>query len=412
MEWKECDQSKPLPINISDQVIVVGYSPTTTSITVRLSNETADKEYTDFIDECTTAALSSPAVGPLAKDAKVWAKYQNYWYRAKVETITSQKVTAVIQDLGLTITVAKDQLRLLQSKELFFRPKLTRTFRLKGMRQKDVMSSAIVRNMIERAMEKLELFTVSDNANNYIDLKYDGTPKSFNQSLLVTFERQTGIADEEPEKPVAKVTTEVAPVPSSGGDLVVGAKPTEVPQSVPIFTMDNISYPEYEPQMNKPNLFVFNAASDGMNWVINAMNFKHASDVKLLCTQVDSCGKALFKADFPGPPSSYDSIDLNQLCLIQTATGFDRCFYKTNEIFESIDTGVTYDNLPLAKVRFLTRELISCSYLMTLLLDDDHVEDMEAMEKKLKGLNMTMVNSIDTLIHMGDNSFKCIWKKA
>lgn len=404
MQWRESDQKPLLSVDIADRVAIVGYQGVTSTVTVRLVDAESDQKYMSLLEDCNADAERSPVVGTLQKDHKVWARLSGQWYRGKVDSVSyNQTVTVNLMDLGRVEEVAKENLRLLQSKDLFFRPAVTRSFRLKGLRQKDIFSSMAVRNRIEQAIAKKDLFTVTDNANNYIDLQIDGTPKSFNYTLLTLYERQTGLEEEALAAPPAaalEATRTTTTVTQGGGTL-----------TAPSFSVDSISYPAYDAELTTPPLYVFECAFDGLSWVLSAFHMKHMEEMRTLSLQIKGSGKALFKAT--EAPTGYGDLDLNQLCLINIeGEKYDRCSFRGDGAFESIDVGKRYEDVALRQVRVLPRELISQSYLMVLLLDDDYVEDMGAMTQLLQGLRNRPVNSIDRVIHMGGNNFKCIWKKA
>lgn len=396
MQWRDNDQNQPVAVNITDRVVIVGYQ-TTGSVTVRVLGDDKDQQFLSFLDDCNAEADRSPVAITVMKDTKVWALHREQWYRAKVEAVTGQKVTVLLLDLAMTKEMTKDKLRLLQCKSLFFHPSYTRAFRLKSLRQKDVFSSTAVRNYMEQAILKKDKFTVTDTANNYIDLQIDGTPKSFNHSLVLLYERQTGIIEEAPTPP-----PEVKTLSTTTSDRLV---------TVPIFYIASVTYPKYEPEIQSPLLYVFSTVYDGMTWVLNAFYMKHANELRNLSQQLKGAGKALFKGT--PHPKSFDDIELNQLCLLRNdGDDYDRCVYQADETFESIDVGLSYKNVTLDRVRHLPRELISASYLMVLLLDEDFVEDMKAMTNKLTGLKNCPVDQVDQLVHLGENKFKCIWRKV
>lgn len=407
MQWRDIDQKQLFNVSIADRVAVVGYQAG--SVTVRLIDEENDQRYVSFLDDCNGEAERSPVTGILAKDHKVWARVREQWYRGKVDTVTGQKVTVLLIDLAMTQEVARDNLRQLQSKELFFRPAYTRAFRLKGLRQNDIFSAASVRNRVEQAIAKRDKFTVTDTTNNYIDLQIDGTPKSLNHSLLLLFERQTGLDEVEEVTPPTPKPTPAAELRRT--TTTTSLEGGNVVKIAPKFTLENISYPPYAKEMTKPPLYVFDCVYDGMNWIINAFHMKHVAELRMLSATTKSEGKALFAAT--GPPASFDDFELNQLCLIQNKDDqFDRCAYRLDNAFESIDVGVRYQDVAVERIRLLPRVLISQSYLMVLLLDDDHVEDMAEMTKRLEGLKNSPVNSVDQVVHLDNNNFKCTWKRV
>lgn len=397
MQWRDNEQKHQLSVSISDKVVIVGYQ-LTGYVTVRLSgSDDIDSQYLRFLDDCNEEAERSPVVGALTEDSKVWARLDGQWYRAKVESANSQRITVQFVDLAMTEEVAKDDLRQLKSKDLFFRPTCTRSYRLKSLRQMDIFSSPAVRNRMQQAMKRKELFTVTDNTNNYIDLQLDGQPKSFNYSLVNLYERQTGIQEETEAAPPTEIRT------TTSNDQQV---------TIPLFTMDKISYPAYEAEMNKPPLYIFDTHYDGLTWIIHAFHMKYGTQLKLLLQQLKKVGKEVFQNQ--KAPASFDTMDVGQLFLLKNngVDDFDRCVYESGQCFQSIDVGKKYESVALDKVRYLPRELIAQSYLLNLLLDDDSVEDMVAMEEKLQGLKNCLEQSIDQLVHMGDNSFKCVWKKV
>ena len=207
MQWHDQQQQQTiLQVNITDRVAIVGYQPNG-SVTVRVLDGDKDLRYLNFLDECNAEAQRSPVAGNLMKDGKVWAHHKGQWYRARVEKVAGQTVTCQLLDLDMLMDVSKEQVRLLQSKELFFQPTLTRTYRLKNLRQKDIMSTQSVRNRLDLAIEKKEVFTVLDNANNYIELQIDGTPRSLNMYLVNLHERHEGVIEEVEAPPEIKMVT-------------------------------------------------------------------------------------------------------------------------------------------------------------------------------------------------------------
>lgn len=397
MQWRDNEQKHLLSVAISDRVVIVGYQ-LTGYVTVRLSGSNEiDAQYLSFLDDCNEEAERSPPAGALSEDAKVWARLDGQWYRGKVEMANSQRIMVQFVDLAMTEEVAKDDLRQLKSKDLFFRPTCTRSYRLKSLRQMDIFSSPAVRNRMQQAMKRKELFTVTDNLNNYIDLQLDGQPKSFNYSLVNLYERQTGVQDEMESLPPTEIRT------TTSNDQQV---------TIPLFTLDKISYPAYEAEMSKPQLYIFDTHFDGLTWIIHAFHMKYGAQLKLLLQQLKKVGKEVFQNQ--KAPSGFDALDVGQLFLLKNegVDDFDRCVYESGQTFLSIDVGKRYEGVALDKVRYLPRELISQSYLLNLLLDDDSVEDMDAMYKKLQGLKNCPEQSIDHLVHMGDNTFKCVWKNV
>lgn len=391
MQWKDYEQKELLAINIADRVVVVGYL-LTGCVTVRPEDD-KDNRYENFLDDCNAEAERSPAVGGLAEDFKVWARFRDQWYRARVEKVTSQQVTVNLLDLNQTEEFAKEKLRQLKSKDLFFKPNYTRSFRLKSLHQKDVFSALAVRTRIDHAIAKKEKFTVTDTANNFIDLQLDGTAKSFNQALVYLYERTTGIVEEEETLPEVKIC--------SSGDHQ---------STVPVFMIDRISFPTYAAEMATPPLYVFDTMLDELNCTIFAFHMKYGQEMQILLKQLKSVGKALFKTK-QNAPNQFEDIEFNQLVLLHSGKDeYDRCAYKSNQAFESVDTGRRYQDVELEKVRYLPRELISQSYLMVLILDDDYVDNIDEARKKLEGLKNKMVKTMDTLVNIGENQFRCLWK--
>lgn len=367
---------------------ILGYEAKSNSVTVRVLDGNKDRQYHDFLEECKEEAVKSPPIITLTKEAKVWALHRDQWYRGKIETVTPERVTVQLLDLMMTQPIAKENLRLLQNKDLFFRPALTKKLRLKGMRSKDVMENGHVRNCLNQIVLKQEKFTATDTTNNYIDLQYDGTPKSLNRHLLNLFERQTGI--EEIEEPA---------VVSSSSDG----------KTAPVFTVNNISYPNYETHLKKPTIYVFDISYDGITYTANSFNPRNISEMKRLIEQIKSVGESIF----PNTPAltSFESLEVNQLCLVKNGKEYERCRYRYNAAFESIDVGRVYEDVQLDQVRLLPRELISQSYLMVLYIDDASFEDDQEMGKKLVAIkNQTVV--MEDLFLVGGNKFKCVWKNV
>lgn len=399
VQWHENEQAKQATVKIGDAVAIVGYHATGNSVTVRVLDGAKDRQYLDFLDECNVEAERSPVAITLLKETKLWAQYREQWYRAKVDTVTPQKVTVHLMDLMMTLEIAKDNLRLLQSKELFFRPTQTKNLRLKNLRQKDIMSAETVRNSLDQVILRKDRFIVTDSANNYIDLQLEGKPQSFNRSLLNLYERQTGLDEIEPTR----------------GDVEMGdSSPTSSMgsgKSSPGFTIDAISYPYAAGTLlENPLLYVFHCVYDSMNWTVYAFDPKHCNEMKLLISQVQSAGRACFAAT--KPPKDFDDFEINQLCLVwdEKENTYYRCVYRCAS-FEGIDTGKQFGEVSVENVRLLPRELISQSYLMAIVVDEDYVEDMTAMEELMKRMESCPVKSMEKVIYMGRNNFKCIWRK-
>lgn len=387
VRFHEYEQREVLSINVGDQVVIVGYQKS--CVTVRLAE---CQDYLKFLDECNKVAMKSSEARIVQRDAKVWAQFEDQWYRGKVDSVLSQIIYVKVLDLEMTLDIPKGNLRLLQDKELFFRPPYTRSFRMKNFRQKDVFSSVAVHNRMKQAIKNLEKFSVVDTANNYIDLQLDGLAKSFNLTLLNLYERQTGI--EEP--------------PPAAEAAVVKRKADEIR-----FTIDQITYPQYDERMEKPQLLVVDAGHDGVNWIIHAIHMNHAPKCKTVITLVNKVGKDLFQSTKP-PATDYEDLEYNQVFLMKESDDsvfYIRCVYKTYESFEGLDNGKLYEQVPLERIRNLPRDLLVQSNLMVLLVDEDFVEDRDALKTRMDALkNGGKLSSIDEVIHVGGNNFKCIWK--
>lgn len=388
VQWREPDTAKLFTVTVGDAVTIVGYQyhADKNIVTVRSLDSTKDRQYLDFLEECKEEAEKSAAIITLVKDATVWALHRDQWYRGKIDQVSSEKVTVQLLDLMTTETIAKKNLRVLLNKDLFFRPALTKSYTLKGMHKKDVLLNIHVRNCLNQIVLKQEKFTVTDTTNSYIDLQYDGLPKSLNRHLLHLYERQTGI--EEIEEPVAVSSL------SDG-------------KAAPVFTAASISYPNYEKHQMNQKIYVFEVAYDGLSYTANAFNPKNAPDMTRLMKQIKSVGESLFPST--PPLTTFEVLEVNQLCLVNNGKEYDRCRYRHDATFESIDVGRVYEDLKLEQVRLLPRELISQSYLMLLYFDEADFEDDQEMGKKLKEVKNKSVK-MDELFHIDGNRFKCICK--
>lgn len=391
-------------MDVGDVVVIVGYQQPNNSVTVRVVSGNRSRQYQEFMNECTEDAKKSPQVLTAVKEDKVWALHRDQWYRAKVESVIGDKITCQLLDLNMSLVIPKENLRKLLAKELFLRPTLTKTYRMKLLRQKDAMAIGPVRNHLDQVIQKGQKFSVIDLANNHIDLQYDGDVKSFNRFLMLVYDRHTGA--DEPE-PVAEETVVVAATETSTGGVKL-----ESPAKG--FTIANISFPKYPESIKKPDLFVFQATCEIDQYVVKGFDLKFINDVRLLTEQISITGKTLF--DSTNPLKSFDSdLDLCQLCLVRIVgadkTQYERCMYSRDSCFESIDTGKIYEDVKLQDVRSLPRELLSKSYLMTLFVEQDQVDQHPDLQEMLSTVKFQRVSNVQELLHIGENNFSVVWKK-